>query len=141
MTNTQEPYAWARGLARRAVLFTTVIAAVLAVTVGLVVFFLRDTPPANAAVHHIRGSGMDALLEATLAMAPECITVAVDGQTILPIFPSSAVRLEHGALIYDGEPFRSGDPIQLPGGEVSDPPADARIPSGCPSANLWLVSP
>ena len=83
---------------------------------------------------------MDALLEARLVMSPGCITVDVDGQSWTPVFPSDSVRLEHDALLYDGAPYRTGDLISLPGGEVSAPPADARIPADCPG-RYWLVAP
>lgn len=134
-------YAWARGLGRQAVAITAALSVVLVLLVVAMVWLLRDTPPVNAAVHHTHGSGMDALLEATLVMTPECITVEVDGQTVVPIFPSGSVRLEHDALLYDGEPYRTGDTISLPGGEVSTPPEDARIPADCPTTSLWLVAP
>ncbi len=141
MPRSQEPYAWAEGLGRRVLQFTLIIATVLAAIVAGIVYTLGDTPPVNAAIYHDDGSGMDALLTATLTMDAECITVEVDGQTYLPIFPSSAVRLEDDALLYAGDPFRTGDPISLGGGEVSEPPAGARIPQGCPTERLWLVSP
>lgn len=141
MARTPDPYAWAQGLGRRVLQLTLILAAVLVAIVVVIVVALRDTPPVNAAVYHDEGSGMDALLAGTLAMDPDCITVEVDGQIYLPVFPSGSVRLEHDALLYAGDPYRSGDLISLGGGEVSEPPAGARIPTGCPTDLLWLVSP
>lgn len=133
-------YAWARGLGAKAVQVTLLMMLVLATAVGLLVFLLRDTPPAAAATYHPDGTGMDGLLPATLQMSRACITVRADGQTWVPIFPGDSVRLHHDALIYDGDPFRTGDEIALPGGEVDSAPSGARIPKDCPQGLLWLVA-
>lgn len=140
MPTTGEPFGWAKGLGGTAIRLGAALAAVLALLVLALVWATKDTPPVNAAVHHTEGSGMDALLEARLVMSPGCITVDVGGQSWTPVFPSDSVRLEHDALLYDGAPYRTGDLILLPGGEVSAPPADARIPADCPG-RYWLVAP
>lgn len=133
-------YAWARGLGAKVVQVTVLVMLVLAVTVGLFVFFLRDTPPAAAATYRPDGAGMDGLLPATLQLSRTCITVRADGQVWVPIFPRDSVRLRHDALLYGAEAFRTGDPIALPGGEVDSAPHGARVPKDCPPASLWLVA-
>ena len=143
MPKAQGPYAWARGLGRRTLQFTLVIAFVLVAVVVVIVSRLGDTPPVNAAIYPDPPGGMDALLEATLVLDDECITVEVDGLVYLPVFPASSVRLEHDTLLYAGRAYRSGETIALGGGEVSAPPPDARIPPGCPTEpdGFWLVAP
>lgn len=141
MAREQEPYAWARGLGRRTLQFTLIIATVLVAIVVLLLARLGDTPPVNAAIYHDDSWGMDGLMIATVVMDPDCITVEADGRTYLPIFLSRSVRLEHDALLYEGRPYRTGDQIGLGGGEVDSVPSDARIPAGCPTDLLWRVSP
>lgn len=130
-----------KGLGRLAVTAGTGLALCMLLLVGLAVWFLRDTPPVNAAIYHDEGAGMDALLTGTLQMEPECITLDAGDQTWLPIFPSGDIRLNNGALIYQGEEYRSGDELALGGGQVEAAPQGSRIPTDCPSQALWLVSP
>ncbi len=83
--------------------------------------------------------GMDALLVGTVSITDECVTVHGGDQVTTPAFDGGA-EVRDQVLVFRGAEYEDGAKIELGGGEASDV-AEVRLPSGCPSDHVFLVSP
>lgn len=85
-------------------------------------------------------AGMDALLEGTLRVEPDCVFVVTENDTLaVPVFPAGDAEWDDGELEYRDEDYEDGDEISLGGG--FSPAGNAYIPDGCLGHQLFVVSP
>ena len=86
--------------------------------------------------------GMDALLEGTLTVTDDCVTIAhSDGTRSVPVFPAGDASWNEGVLSWRGGEFGEGDPISVGGGLFAAPLTASYIPAGCQSFDAFAVSP
>lgn len=130
-----------RGWIRRALGAAAVGAAVL-LAAGCAASGLPSSGP--LAVYPRPDAGMDALLQGTIRLDDECVTVwasdGIDGRRVVPVFPAGDATWSDGVLSWRGAQYREGDEISLGGGFTGDV-AGAYVPAGCGDLEAFSVSP
>lgn len=96
-----------------------------------------DADSATFAQYHDEepGVGDSALLEGTVSMRDQCLTVtdSTSGTAYVPIFPTSSLD--------QAKSLKTGDKVSLRGGSVeAAAPEGAQLPSRCPASGpFWVV--
>lgn len=92
-----------------------------------------------------QGGGMEALAGGTLIVEGSCVYIESGaGNRTAPIFPYESAKWEDGGLVFGGQRYEAGEPIQLGGGERSFRNLGTQhqdLLSECRTPKVWIVAP